>query len=110
MTQYLNGHAAVKNAAISTENPLLYYHPDGGKAGRDPADISPEIFEECGHHPAPILAVIREKCIDCSGGSKAEVRYCTVTGCPLWPYRMGRSPFRHRSGRLTGAAAKNLPK
>lgn len=32
---------------------------------------------------------IREKCIDCSGGNKAEVRRCPATKCALWPYRMG---------------------
>jgi hypothetical protein len=32
---------------------------------------------------------IRQNCIDCSGGSKFEVRHCVVNDCPLWPYRMG---------------------
>lgn len=32
---------------------------------------------------------IRLKCLDCSGNNRAEVRRCPVTGCPLWPYRMG---------------------
>lgn len=41
-----------------------------------------------------ILKVIRAKCIDCSGGSTAEVRDCAVTKCPLHPYRMGSNPFR----------------
>lgn len=32
---------------------------------------------------------VREKCIDCSGGIRAEVRRCPATKCPLWPFRMG---------------------
>lgn len=32
---------------------------------------------------------IRAKCLDCSGGIRAEVRRCPTTSCPLWPYRMG---------------------
>ena len=35
---------------------------------------------------------IRAKCIDCSGGSKREVRLCSVRTCPSWPYRLGRRP------------------
>lgn len=32
---------------------------------------------------------IKAKCLDCSGGIRAEVRRCTATNCPLWPFRMG---------------------
>ena len=32
---------------------------------------------------------IRNKCIDCCGGVRAEVRKCPATNCPLWPFRMG---------------------
>ena len=32
---------------------------------------------------------IRARCIDCSGGNRAEVRNCEFTDCPLWPFRMG---------------------
>jgi hypothetical protein len=31
---------------------------------------------------------IKLKCLDCSGGSKAEVRLCTVTDCPLYQFRI----------------------
>lgn len=37
---------------------------------------------------------IRHKCLDCSGGSFIEVKLCTVTGCALWPYRLGRRPVK----------------
>ena len=32
---------------------------------------------------------VREKCIDCSGGNRAEVRRCPAAACPLWAFRMG---------------------
>lgn len=41
--------------------------------------------------PKPLRA-IRMKCVDCSGGSKKEVKECRVTHCALYPYRMGRYP------------------
>ena len=37
---------------------------------------------------------IREKCIDCSGGSYKEVKHCLVTNCALYPYRMGKRPTK----------------
>jgi hypothetical protein len=43
----------------------------------------------------PVKA-IREKCIDCSCGSTAEVKECTVEQCPLFPYRFGKNPFRQK--------------
>jgi hypothetical protein len=45
---------------------------------------------EAGHHRQSPLRAIREKCIDCSGGSVAEVRRCEAVACPLWPFRAGR--------------------
>lgn len=32
---------------------------------------------------------IRLKCLDCSNGSRLEVRKCPIPECPLYPYRMG---------------------
>ena len=40
------------------------------------------------------LPAIRAKCIDCCGGSVADVRECHITRCALHPFRMGRNPFR----------------
>jgi hypothetical protein len=48
---------------------------------------------------SPPLKAIRAKCIDCSGGSLAEVRHCHLTKCPLHPYRMGENPFAKSRGR-----------
>ncbi len=52
------------------------------------------------HKPAePItspLKAIRANCIDCMGGYARLVSSCELVGCPLWPYRMGKNPFRTR--------------
>lgn len=32
---------------------------------------------------------IRLKCLDCSGGSPAEVKKCAILKCPLWRWRLG---------------------
>jgi len=46
--------------------------------------------------PRTPLTAIRAKCIDCHAGGAAEVRRCPVTGCPLFPFRFGKDPFRQR--------------
>lgn len=35
---------------------------------------------------------IKKYCFDCAGDSSKEVVLCELTGCPLWPYRLGNSP------------------
>lgn len=35
---------------------------------------------------------IRLKCLDCCCGSALEVRLCSCDSCPLYPYRLGKSP------------------
>jgi hypothetical protein len=46
--------------------------------------------------PVPLLKIIREKCLDCCCGSPVEVKLCPVKNCPLFPYRMGKNPFRKK--------------
>ncbi len=41
----------------------------------------------------PIKAM-RAKCLGCCAGSKLEVKMCGIPECPLYPYRMGKSPAR----------------
>ena len=43
-----------------------------------------------------VLKAVRAKCLDCCGGSPAEVRECEITHCDLHPYRMGKNPFRQK--------------
>ena len=45
------------------------------------------------------LKAIRAKCLDCCCQQASEVRACTVTECPLYPYRMGRNPNRAGIGK-----------
>ena len=41
---------------------------------------------------------IRYKCLDCSGGSFADVKCCGIPKCPLWPFRLGKSrPFDEKA-------------
>lgn len=48
-----------------------------------------------GHVPMPILKAVRKNCLECSG-EVTMVRDCTVTRCPLFPYRMGKDPFKKK--------------
>ena len=41
--------------------------------------------------PTPLRA-IRAKCHDCTDGQPKEVRFCPATDCPLYPFRLGKSP------------------
>ncbi len=41
----------------------------------------------------PVRA-IRKNCLDCMCGSSREVELCTVTYCPLYPFRFGSNPYR----------------
>ena len=43
-----------------------------------------------------VLKAIRAKCLDCCGGSPAEVRECEIDHCALHPFRMGKNPFRKK--------------
>lgn len=43
----------------------------------------------------PIKA-IRAFCLECSCGSTAEVKSCPVEKCPLFPFCLGKNPYRQR--------------
>lgn len=60
---------------------------------------------------SPIKA-IRAKCLDCCCDQKEEVKMCPATTCPLYPFRMGKNPFRKRemSEEQRKAAAERLAK
>lgn len=45
------------------------------------------------HNP---VKAIREKCLDCCGGSTSEVKECTAERCPIYPFRLGKNPFRQK--------------
>jgi len=72
---------------------LVVRRPDGVTEGADPRTLPRELLAEV-HQPSPILDVIREKCLDCSGYQPSEIARCTAIACSLWPYRMATNPFR----------------
>lgn len=43
------------------------------------------------------VKVIREKCLDCCCGQALEVKLCPCTNCPLYPFRMGKNPYRKKT-------------
>jgi len=40
------------------------------------------------------LRAIRGQCLDCCGGSSEMVKTCTDPRCPLYPFRLGKNPYR----------------
>ncbi len=71
--------------------------------GRDPRKLSAEEFASLGFVKRPLLAVIRENCIECQGGQGGEVLRCCATGCVFWPHRMGTNPWTAVGKGLTEA-------
>lgn len=65
--------------------------------GANPKTLSSEILGEMGHVPLPLLRVIRNFCIECCGGDRTEARRCVAVRCQLWPYRLGKNPFRQNN-------------
>ena len=55
----------------------------------------------------PVKA-IRQKCLDCSGGSVKEVRECPIVECDLYMYRFGTNPSRQGIGKSREILQKSL--
>ena len=88
-------------AFLTSNAPICQMHKqavmlDGRETviGRDPRSMTAAELNALGHRKRSLLRVIRENCIDCVGGSEAEVRRCAQVRCPMWPYRMSSNPFR----------------
>ena len=67
---------------------------DGFDVGRDPRSMSADELTQLGHTRVSPLRALRLKCLDCCNDSAQEERLCTAVGCPSWPFRMGRNPWR----------------
>jgi hypothetical protein len=59
-----------------------------------------------GFEPTPVLKAIRAKCLDCAGGSHAEIADCLVKSCALYPFRMGANPWRAEASEAQREAAR----
>jgi hypothetical protein len=66
----------------------------GARRSCDGSCSTADALRELGHQPEVMSRAIRHKCLDCSGGSPAEVRDCLVRNCALFPFRMGKNPWR----------------
>ena len=51
-----------------------------------------------------LLKTIRQKCLDCVCFQPKEVELCPSTHCAIWPYRMGKDPYK--TPRIPSAAQK----
>ena len=47
------------------------------------------------HITSPLKA-IKAKCLDCCCDNKNEVKECPAQDCDLWPFRLGKNPFRKK--------------
>jgi len=53
-------------------------------------------------------SAIRAFCLECMGWSPEEVKNCTSTTCPLFPFRLGHDPGKKGKGQ--GRSAEDMAK
>jgi hypothetical protein len=88
-TRPSTSHAEVERARAA-----LLETKGGWPAGRAPTTLTCAELSAAGHVRMSPLKALRARCLDCCAGSAHEVRLCTAAACPLWPFRMGRNPWR----------------
>ena len=54
-----------------------------------------EFDREVSENTNPMRA-IKLKCLDCSTYNTNEIKECIVKKCPLYPFRLGKNPFRKK--------------
>ena len=54
-----------------------------------------EFNKEVSENTNPLRA-IKLKCLDCSTYNINEIKECPVKKCPLYPFRLGKNPFRKK--------------
>lgn len=47
-------------------------------------------------YPKSPMKAIRANCLHCCCGSSNEVARCGCKNCPIWPFRLGRNPYRQK--------------
>ena len=65
---------------------------------KTPVELDEQELRALGHVKKSAARAIRQLCVDCHGGespqsAKAEIAGCLSVGCPVWPFRFGRSPY-----------------
>ena len=56
------------------------------------------------------LKAMRAKCLDCCCDQPREVELCTCKdNCPLWPYRMGKTPQGEKTRSISTATGRSVP-
>lgn len=76
----------------------------GQPLGKNPVTMGREGLLAAGFKEMSATQAIRANCADCMGGSDRLVRECAASKCPLWPFRLGKSPWNSRTGKATGRA------
>ena len=102
---------ANSKVSVAIKTPYVFSSPKaadrGENIGLDPAFLSVGALKALGHPITPLKAILVH-CVECGGSSYAEANKCTLTSCPLWPYRMGRNPFHAKSKRRKPATAATV--
>ena len=57
-----------------------------------------------------VFKAIRAKCLDCSGNSANNVKYCPCSDCSLFPYRFGEEPNLFPNFNASNKSVKSKPK
>lgn len=105
--------AARHHADVERARAALLENKGDWPAGRAMKTITRAELLAAGHVRMTPLQAVRARCRDCCAGSAHEVRLCTAAACPLWPFRMGRNPWRaepspeqRERGRALGATRR----
>ncbi len=61
-----------------------------------PGDIEDRVRARIIQGNSTVLSAVRAKCHDCCVWQPTEVTRCVAVTCPLWPFRMGKNPFREK--------------
>ena len=65
------------------------------------------LFPHRGGRKRVSVKTIRNHCIICTNNSHDAIRECPSTGCPLYPFRMGKNPnYSEKTKKLKSKLAK----
>ena len=68
-----------------------------------------DVEGECSNQTRPLKA-IRDKCLDCSCGSRKEVEKCVIPDCPLYPFRFWAMPSTVKKRLAEGKTPTGQPR